>query len=76
MRKKKIRIPLDNTILRTTLSSRNKGVVFSKVVLWFRNFGYKWVKAELLKGRILGSRIPEIFKKNSRHFWLRPKILG
>ena len=30
-------------------------------------------EAELLKGRILGSRIPDIFQEYSRHFWLRPK---
>ena len=30
--------------------------------------------AELLKGRILGPRIPDIFKENSVHFWLRPKL--
>jgi hypothetical protein len=31
-------------------------------------------RAELLKGRILGSRIPDIFEENSGHFCLRPKI--
>jgi hypothetical protein len=31
--------------------------------------------AELLQGRILGSRIPDIFQENSGHFWLRPKII-
>ena len=29
-------------------------------------------QAELLKGRILGSRIPEIFEKKSRHLLFRP----
>ena len=28
---------------------------------------------ELLKGRILGSRIPDIFQEYSGHFWLRPE---
>ena len=34
-----------------------------------------WVLAEFLKGGILGSRIPNIFKENSGHFLLGPKIL-
>ena len=31
---------------------------------------------ELLKGRILGSMILDIFKENSGHFWLRPILFG
>ena len=32
------------------------------------------LQPELLKGKILGSRIPDLLGGNSEHFWLRYKI--
>jgi hypothetical protein len=37
--------------------------------------GNRWYR-ELLKGKILGSRIPDIFHESSGHFWLGPILFG